>query len=114
MTERQGHRDEGGGRLVTDKIPDIIRADGYCPLVTTLLGTELLAALDARLLEERQDYLAAQAPEDKITALANMLEVVFSTAHHLGVHEQELLRLCLKRRDRRGGFLKGYFYRGNS
>jgi predicted house-cleaning noncanonical NTP pyrophosphatase (MazG superfamily) len=100
-------------KLVRDKIPDIIRADGRTPVITVLTGEKLVEALNAKVMEEYNEYLEAQDKHGKLVELGDMLEAIFSLAHQLGMHEHDLLQLCLKKREQHGGFLKGYFYEGD-
>lgn len=100
-------------KLVRDKIPDIIRADGREPVITVLTGQKLVEALNAKVMEEYNEYLAAAAPHDKLVELGDILEAILSLARQLGMHEHDLLQLCMKKREQHGGFLKGYFYEGD-
>jgi predicted house-cleaning noncanonical NTP pyrophosphatase (MazG superfamily) len=100
-------------KLVRDKIPDIIRADGRHPIITVLTGERLNEALQAKLIEEYNEYLEADTPQEKLVELGDMLEAVFSLAHQLGMHEHDLLQLCLKKREQHGAFSKGYYYEGD-
>ena len=101
-------------KLVRDKIPEIICRDGRVPIVQTLSGEKLTDALNAKFLEEYDEYLSASSEEEKLIELADILEVVFSTAKHLGMNEEELLELCRKKREERGAFVKGYLYEGDA
>ena len=40
------------GKLVRDKIPDIIKLDGKCPIIKTLSEEDYLKELDKKLNEE--------------------------------------------------------------
>jgi len=42
----------GSGKLVRDRIPEIIQADGKVPLCTTVTGDDLRAALEEKAREE--------------------------------------------------------------
>ena len=101
-------------KLVRDKIPEIIRKDGREPVVTILGGEKLTQALNAKFLEEYDEYLSASNDAERLVELADVLEVVISTAKHLGMSEEELLKLCHKKREDRGAFLKGYLYEGDA
>src|SRR3982751_1253078 len=100
-------------KLVLDKIPDIIRADGREPIIMVLTGDRLVEALNAKLMEEYNEYLEAPNKHDRLVELGDMLEAIFSLAHQLGMHEHDLLQLCLKKREQHGGFLKGFYYDGD-
>lgn len=100
-------------KLIRDKIPDIIRADGRVPIITVLTGQKLIEALNAKLMEEYQEYLEAATTHDKMVELGDMLEAILSIAHQHGMHEHDLLQLCMKKREQHGAFSKGYFYEGD-
>ena len=99
--------------LIRDKIPDIIRADGRVPVITVLTGPKLIEALEAKLMEEFGEYKEATGTHEKLVELGDILEAVLSIAHQLGMHEHDLLALCMKKREQHGAFLKGYFYEGD-
>lgn len=101
-------------KLVRDRIPDLIREDGRKPRIKIVGGDELLKALNEKLLEEYNEYVSAIDDPERLVELADVLEVVFSTARHIGMTESELLELCYKKREDRGGFLKGYIYEGDN
>src|SRR5947208_3858052 len=93
-------------KLVRDKIPDIIRADGRTPIITVLTGPKLIEALNAKLMEEYNEYLEAATTHDKLVELGDILEAALSIAHQLGTHEHDLLAMCMKKREQHGAFLK--------
>ena len=100
-------------KLVRDKIPDIIRADGRDPVITVLAGQKLVEALHAKLMEEYNEYLEAKSTHEKLVELADMMEAILCLAHQMGMHEHDLLQLCMKKREQHGAFLKGYYYEGD-
>ena len=99
-------------KLVRDKIPAIIRAEGREPVIRVITGEKLTEALNAKFLEEYDEFLAASQPNDRFAELADLLEVVISMAAHLGMSEADLLALCYKKRAARGGFAEGFFFEG--
>jgi len=62
------------GKLVRDRIPDIIRAEGGKPEVRELTHSEYVIALRAKLREEVVEYLT----EPSLEELADILEVVYA------------------------------------
>lgn len=85
-------------KLVRDKIPEIIKADGKeCEV-------EIVSAKDKYiLLEEVNEFL-----EDKnLEELADIMEVLFGLADSLGYSEEELLKARDKKKEERGGFKEG-------
>jgi predicted house-cleaning noncanonical NTP pyrophosphatase (MazG superfamily) len=96
------------GKLVRDKIPDLISAEGQTPIVKVLPVAELRPALLANLAEEAAEAAAAselELPEE----LADVLEVVRALAGVLGLSMQEIGQLADEKRQRRGGFDQGLF-----
>lgn len=87
-------------KLVRDKIPDIIRANGQTPVVRTLNEAEYLENLHRKLNEEVAEFHADQNAEE----LADILEVAFALADTLGCSREELLTICDEKREKRGGF----------
>ena len=63
-------------KLVRDKIPEIIEASGKVCKTEILSDEEYLRMLDAKLDEELAEYHQDQSLEE----LADLLEVLFSTA----------------------------------
>ena len=90
-------------KLVRDRIPEIIKADGKECETEIASGIEKQELLEKKLLEEVNEYI-----EDKnLEELADIMEVLFGLANELGYNEEELLK---KRRDKlveRGGFKEG-------
>ncbi|GAB5387135.1 MAG: hypothetical protein Alpg2KO_01030 [Alphaproteobacteria bacterium] len=100
-------------KLVRDKIPDMIRAEGRTPVVKTLTGNKLTAALKDKLTEEHAEFLDAKTPQDKQDELADMVEVIIALAETAGLSEDALLALVHAKRTKRGGFSDGLWYEGD-
>ncbi len=94
------------GKLVRDRIPEIIEATGVEPQVRSLQGDELLDALIAKLGEEAAELRAAKDSE-RVEELADVLEVIDALAAHLGISVQEVQQTAEIKRALRGGFGKG-------
>lgn len=95
-------------KLVRDRIPELIRADGRTPVVRVLAGNELRAALLAKLGEEASEAAAA-TPTDLPEELADVVEVVRALAHGAGLSLDDVLRLADDKREQRGAFEQGLF-----
>lgn len=89
-------------KLVRDNIPDSILAQGKTPVVRVLSGPAYKEHLRRKLLEETEEYLECETPEE----LADILEVLYALAEEQGVTHEELEKLRLKKREERGGFTK--------
>lgn len=99
-------------KLVRDKIPEIIKQDGRVPIIRQISGDDLKTALAEKLQEEVQEFIGAKNDNEKLEELADILEVVFGLTKHLGFRQEDLLVLCTKKREARGGFENGVFYEG--
>ncbi|MCR8726688.1 nucleoside triphosphate pyrophosphohydrolase [Frigidibacter sp. ROC022] len=102
------------GKLVRDRIPELISAEGRKPLVSVLRGQELMGALYEKLTEEHGEFLAAGSDGEKLEELADMIEVLIAIAEQHGCKESDLLELVARKRGDRGSFSKGLFYQGDA
>ena len=92
-------------KLVRNRIPDIIRAEGRGCGVETLSPQDYLAALRAKVVEEAQEL--AQAPQDElITELADMHEILDALMAAYGIERSDVDRVQAQRHEERGGFEK--------
>ncbi len=90
-------------KLVRDKIPEIIKADGRECETLIVAGDEKHKLLEAKLQEEVNEFI-----EDKnLEELADVMEVLFGLAETLGYSEVEFLKARDKKREERGGFKDG-------
>ena len=88
-------------KLVRDKIPQMIEAQGEKPVTRTLGDGEYHAALEQKLLEEAGEYRESR----ELAELADILEVVFALCEADG-HTLEARR---EKREIRGGFAERVF-----
>lgn len=96
------------GKLVRDKIIDIITANGETPIYHTLSEEEYLAELHKKLFEEANEFVE----EDNLEELADLLEVVYAIAKHKNINMQQVEDVRLKKREKRGGFDKKIYLEG--
>lgn len=87
-------------KLVRDKIPQIIEADGKTCEIEVLPEDEYLKMIDAKLDEEIAEYHKDQNLEE----LADLLEVIYAAAIARGHSIEELEALRAKKAEKRGGF----------
>ena len=87
-------------KLVRDKIPAIIEADGQVPRVRILADEEYTAALEQKLDEEVGEFHRDKNLEE----LADILEVVYALTENLGCSKEQLMEVYQKKHDKRGGF----------
>jgi predicted house-cleaning noncanonical NTP pyrophosphatase (MazG superfamily) len=76
------------GKLVRDRIPEIIRAGGQLPVIRTADPAEYRGLLREKLAEESGEFLASTAGDPG--ELANVVEVVRALADDLGVTQANL------------------------
>jgi predicted house-cleaning noncanonical NTP pyrophosphatase (MazG superfamily) len=102
----------GRGKLVRDRIPQIIREGGAEPVTYTADSEEYRGRLRDKLGEEVAEFLAADgesAPEE----LADVLEVVRALAADLGVDADRLDKIREAKASERGGFTGRIVWTGN-
>jgi predicted house-cleaning noncanonical NTP pyrophosphatase (MazG superfamily) len=95
------------GKLVRDRIPDIVRASGRSPLVRQLGDDELLPALLDKLQEEVDELREATTVADRTEEMADVLEVLGAIATDLGLDWSAVEVAAATKRDERGGFQDG-------
>lgn len=92
-------------KLVRDKIPEIIEADGKACKTHILSNDEYIAALEAKLNEEVAEY-----QEDKnLEEMADVLEVLQAICVARGYSLAELEAMRAKKAEKRGGFNEKIF-----
>ena len=96
-------------KLVRDKIPDIIEADGKSCKTRILSDEEYIAALEEKLNEEVAEYQADKNLEE----MADVLEVLFAICEARGHSVEELMEVRNEKREKRGGFEQKIFWSGN-
>jgi len=89
-------------KLVRDKIPEIITANGDVPTTRVLGKAEYDEELRRKLLEEA----AEAAASDDTTELADVLEVVYALADQAGLTREELETIRALKEQKRGAFSK--------
>ena len=88
------------GKLVRDKIIDIIKANGETPIYHILTDEEYLDELHTKLIEEAHELIEA----DDIGEFADVLEVIYAIVKHKKIDMQEVEDIRVKKRKERGGF----------
>lgn len=90
-------------KLVRDKIPKIITADGHTPSTRILDQDEFRAALIEKLGEETEELRTA-TKADRLGELADLQEILNSLARSYGYSPSEVVYAAAKKRLARGGF----------
>ncbi|MGW1836052.1 pyrophosphohydrolase domain-containing protein [Streptomyces sp. BBFR2] len=100
------------GKLVRDRIPQIIRDDGAEPVIRTAGPEEYRRRLRDKLGEEVTEFLTADEP-DAPEELADVLEVIHALAADLGITPDQLEKLRETKARDRGGFTERLVWLGN-
>ena len=87
-------------KLVRDKIPQIIAASGKKCTTDILTEDIYLQKLDEKLNEELLEYQESKSLEE----LADLLEVMGAVVKARGYTWEELERVRIRKREKRGGF----------
>jgi predicted house-cleaning noncanonical NTP pyrophosphatase (MazG superfamily) len=92
------------GKLVRDKMPEILKQQGGC-IVSHILEPSLrLHHLKAKLKEEVEEILSATNPEDLVDELADTLEVLQALAKNQDIPWEDIEKKRQEKRLKRGGF----------
>jgi len=100
----------GDGKLVRDKIPDIIRAEGLNPVIRVAGPEEYATRLRDKLREEVEEFLAS---DDDPEELADILEVLHALARQIGAGPEKVEELRATKAAQRGGFADRVIWSGN-
>ena len=92
-------------KLVRDKIPELIEADGKTCKTRTLSDSEYMVALEAKLNEEVAEYQADKSLEE----MADVLEVLQAICVARGYSLEELDEVRARKAEERGAFAERIF-----
>ena len=92
------------GKLVRDRIPDIIRESGRSPRVASLSAAAYRRALIDKLREEVDELAAAHTTESLLEEAADVLEVLTAITVEQGAGLATIVDIARVKRDERGGF----------
>lgn len=90
------------GKLVRDRIADIIHERGEVAITHEATFDEYTSLLQAKLLEEVQEYLQSENVEE----LADVSEVIHALSALHGTNREQLQLIQNQKREDRGGFEK--------
>jgi predicted house-cleaning noncanonical NTP pyrophosphatase (MazG superfamily) len=94
------------GKLVRDRIPEIMRQQGQAPVTETISGERLRRALKDKLVEEAEEL----RHEDDITEeLADVLEVIEALIEAYGLDKGAIETVKAEKKLKRGDFSEGQF-----
>lgn len=92
-------------KLVRDRIVEIIENKGEMPNYHTLSDKEYLDELHKKLFEEANEFIEQDDKEE----LADVLEVLYAIAKAKKIDLNEVEKIRLEKRQKRGGFDKKLF-----
>lgn len=92
-------------KLVRDRIPEIIEADGNICVAEILADDGYLRMLDVKLTEELEEYQESKSLEE----LADLVEVMRAVVKTRGWTWEQLERVRQEKAAKRGGFEKKIF-----
>ncbi|MGH0943941.1 nucleoside triphosphate pyrophosphohydrolase [Bacillus mycoides] len=91
-------------KLIRDKIPQIIKANGKTPTTRILNEGEYIEELCKKTQEELTEYLEAKTKPDKLEELSDLLELINALAEHEGTTLEEINNIRKKKAEERVGF----------
>ena len=94
---------KGYNKLVRDRIPEIIKANGEVPVTRILDDREYKEELEKKLYEEYQEVLNATG-KDRVEELADMLEVMKYLAKLENSTIEEVTAIAQEKSSKRGAF----------
>ena len=97
------------GKLVRDRIPEILRDACKKPSIEILSQEDYLSELDKKLSEEVAEYQADKSIEE----MADVLEVLFAICEARGYSVEDLMQVREAKREKRGGFKDRIYWVGN-
>jgi superfamily II DNA or RNA helicase/predicted house-cleaning noncanonical NTP pyrophosphatase (MazG superfamily)/HKD family nuclease len=100
------------GKLVRDRIPEIIRRHGKTPFTRRIGGKEAASAIGEKILEEAFELYSQFTRgnrEEILKESADVLEIVLKALENHGLTLEDLLSQANSRRKERGGFEKQIF-----
>jgi predicted house-cleaning noncanonical NTP pyrophosphatase (MazG superfamily) len=98
-------------KLVRDRIPDLVRANGEVPVTYQADPAEYRRRLREKLLEEVDEFLNAD-PTGAVEELADVLEVVYALAADLGTDQPALDQVRHTKATERGAFVDRIVWQG--
>ena len=96
-------------KLVRDGIPAIIEAGNKKYIMNVLESDQHEVEIKRKLDEELKEYQEASSDEEAVEELADLLELIYAVLplHNSSIEDLEKVRLA--KREKRGGFDKGYY-----
>ncbi len=96
-------------KLVRDRIPEIIVADGLQVETRDLTQPEIVQELLRKVVEEAKELSEAEGTDDISKEMSDVLEILISLSERLGISMDEVEKLRKVRAEKRGRFEKGIY-----
>ena len=96
-------------KLIRNKIPQIIKANGKTPTTRILPEEEYIKRNLQKTEEELTEYLEADTKEHKLEELSDLLELINALAEYEGTTLEEIDKIRKKKAAERGGFQNRIF-----
>ena len=100
------------GKLVRDRIPELIEKSGKKPIYHRAHYTEIDQLLKDKLFEEINEFLEAKTSMEKLEEAADIYEVLTNMLFKYGFIARDLLAKAEDKRFERGAFIKAYVLEG--
>lgn len=94
------------GKLVRDKILEIIENSGKEPIIRVLDDTEYKEELLKKLYEEYREVIEAKTKEETLEECSDVLEVLIALLEYNGYTLEDLLKCRDEKKEKRGAFQK--------
>lgn len=92
-------------KLVRDKIPEIIESNNEKAITRVLSDEGYRLELEKKLYEEYEEVINSNGDE-RIEELADMLEVMIALANNEGKDFEDIEKVRVLKKEKRGGFSK--------
>lgn len=96
-------------KLIRDKIPKIIKDDGWIPILKTLNKKEYLLALKKKVLEEANELINAKNKKDILDEIVDIQEILDALTLEIGLTKTEIKNQQKQKNKKRGAFKKRLF-----
>ena len=92
-------------KLIRDRIPKLIKADGHDYEMEILDDNRYFEALNKKLQEELDEYIESK----EIMELADIVEIIYAILDHKDISRKEFDEMRKEKKQERGGFEKKLF-----
>lgn len=92
-------------KLVRDKIPEIIEAEGKEVYTKKLEESEYIKELNKKIVEEMNEYLE----DNNVEELADIVEVIYGILDYKNISIEEFEKIRKSKTDKKGAFKERIF-----